>query len=92
MSETSDPSHLSSALAPSVCLQVLVPWLPRKASARIIVLKWYYNKEEQACQLFWFGNCGAVPTSLKPEKKGRHGVLLARLSLVTGTLLLTVRP
>ncbi|ELW48280.1 Collagen alpha-3(VI) chain [Tupaia chinensis] len=22
------------------------------------VLRWYYNREEQACQLFWYSSCG----------------------------------
>nr|KAF6420632.1 hypothetical protein HJG59_009362 [Molossus molossus] len=32
---------------------------PEEGKCRDYILKWYYNKEEQACQQFWYGGCGA---------------------------------
>ncbi|XP_046508511.1 PI-actitoxin-Aeq3b-like [Equus quagga] len=31
---------------------------PVEGECQDYVLKWYYNKEERACQQFWYGSCG----------------------------------
>ncbi|KAM9187606.1 collagen alpha-4(VI) chain-like [Dugong dugon] len=31
---------------------------PEEGECQDYILKWYYNKEEQACQQFWYGSCG----------------------------------
>lgn len=31
---------------------------PMEGECQDYILKWYYNKEEQACQQFWYGSCG----------------------------------
>ncbi|XP_066206901.1 collagen alpha-4(VI) chain-like [Saccopteryx leptura] len=31
---------------------------PLKGECQDYTLKWYYNKEERACQPFWYGSCG----------------------------------
>ncbi|XP_042636263.1 collagen alpha-4(VI) chain-like [Orycteropus afer afer] len=31
---------------------------PEEGKCQEYILKWYYNKEEQVCQQFWYGSCG----------------------------------
>lgn len=58
-----EPSSLSS-----VCLQVLVPWIPGKASARIMSKSSTTTRKKELAKSSILGTVGAMPTSLKPEK------------------------
>ncbi|XP_074168927.1 collagen alpha-4(VI) chain [Rhinolophus sinicus] len=36
------------------------------------ILKWYYNKEEQACQQFWYSSCGGNANRFETKEECEH--------------------
>lgn len=45
---------------------------PMGGECQDYILKWYYNKEKQACQQFWYGSCGGNANRFETKEECEH--------------------
>ncbi|XP_019522691.1 PREDICTED: collagen alpha-4(VI) chain-like [Hipposideros armiger] len=45
---------------------------PMGGECQEYILKWYYNKEKQACQQFWYGSCGGNANRFETKEECEH--------------------
>ncbi|XP_006846695.1 PREDICTED: collagen alpha-4(VI) chain-like [Chrysochloris asiatica] len=57
---------------------------PEEGECQDYILKWYYNKEEQACQQFWYGSCGGNGNRF--DTREEYSFYMAERELETGNV------